>query len=140
MVERQLPKLHTGVRFPLPAPTLFLLALFLLPLLAASPAFAGDADVVGVRVRQSAARVFDFDVTVRSRDTGWEAYADLLEVLAPDGSVLGRRVLEHPHDDEQPFTRDVYGVRIPAGIDRVTLRARFKPTGTHGEVAAVKLP
>ncbi len=117
-----------------------LIACYLMVSLAAGPALAGDADVIAVKVRQSAARVYDFDVTVRSRDTGWNAYADLLEVLGPDGRVLGTRVLEHPHDDEQPFTRDVYGVRIPAGIDRVTLRARFKPTGTHGETAAVALP
>jgi hypothetical protein len=104
------------------------------------PAAAGNADVVAVQVRRAAQGVFDFDVTVRSRDTGWNAYADLLEVLGPDGTVLGRRVLEHPHDDEQPFTRDVYGVRIPAGLATVRVRARFKPTGFGGEEKAVTLP
>jgi hypothetical protein len=34
-------------------------------------------------------------------------FAGALEVLVPDGAVLGRRVLLHPHETEQPFTRDL---------------------------------
>lgn len=105
----------------------------------ANPAQAGDADVTAVAVRQAGSGVYDFDVTVRSADTGWERYADRLEVLRADGTVLGTRVLDHPHEAEQPFTRDLYGVRIPAGIGTVQVRAHFKPTGFGSRAATVTI-
>jgi len=96
-------------------------------------ALAGEADVVDVKVRAAAPRVCDFDVTVRSVDKGWNYYADAFEVLAPDGRVLARRELLHPHESEQPFTRDLYGVRIPPGVDEVVVRARrTAPSGSAG--------
>ncbi len=117
-----------------------LAGLALIGLLAAAPALAGEADVTDVKVAHRSGRIFDFDVTVRSRDTGWERYADRIEVLGPDGTVLGTRVLEHPHEDEQPFTRDVYGVTIPGGVAEVTVRAHFKPVGFDGAVLKVAVP
>jgi hypothetical protein len=110
-----------------------------LGLLAAGQAHAGDADVVKVEVH-SRAGLFDLDVTIHSKDTGWERYADRIEALGPDGAVLGTRVLEHPHDDEQPFTRDLYELRVPPGVAKVTVRAHFKPTGYDGAVLTVPLP
>jgi hypothetical protein len=108
-------------------------------MLAAMPAHAGDADVTNVVVRERGG-LYDLDVTIRSKDTGWERYADRIEALAPDGGVLGTRVLEHPHDDEQPFTRDLYQLSVPAGIARITVRAHFKPTGYDGASMTVTLP
>jgi len=109
-------------------------------LLAAVGASAGEADVVDVKVRRSAPGVYDFDVTVRSVDRGWDYYADAFEVLAPDGALLGRRVLLHPHETEQPFTRELYGVKISSNIERVTVRARHKPKGYGGKTLHVALP
>jgi len=114
-------------------------ALTALGVIAATPVWAGDADVINVAVRQRAGS-YDLDVTIRSKDTGWERYADRIEALAPDGTILGTRVLEHPHDDEQPFTRDLYDVRVPPGITRITVRAHFKPTGFNGPAMTVTLP
>jgi len=37
---------------------------------------AGEADVIDVKVRRSAPGVYDFDVTLRSVDKGWEYFAD----------------------------------------------------------------
>jgi hypothetical protein len=108
-------------------------------LIAASPAWAGDADVTHVDIRQRDGR-YDLDVTIRSKDTGWDRYADRIEALGPDGAVLGTRILEHPHEDEQPFTRDLYELRVPPGVARVTVRAHFKPTGFDGASLAVPLP
>lgn len=88
------------------------------------PACAGEAEVVDARARQSADGSWRFEVTVSHADTGWDHYADLWEVLAPDGRVLGRRVLAHPHVNEQPFTRSLAGVAIPEGLDWVEIRAR----------------
>lgn len=80
--------------------------------------------MVDARARQSVDGSWRFEVTVSHADTGWDHYADLWEVLAPDGRVLGRRVLAHPHVNEQPFTRSLSGVAIPEGLDRVEIRAR----------------
>lgn len=87
-------------------------------------AMAGEADVVGVEVRKESAGTYRFDVTVAHDDEGWDHYADAWDVVAPDGTVLGTRVLLHPHENEQPFTRSLSGVVIPDGISEVTLRAR----------------
>lgn len=109
-------------------------------MLASGMALAGEADVVDVKVRRSAPGVYDFDVTVRSADRGWDYYADAFEVLTPEGRLLGRRVLLHPHETEQPFTRDLYGVRTPAGVREVVVRARHKPKGYDGTSMRVRLP
>ncbi|MBI3452524.1 MAG: hypothetical protein HY057_06815 [Rhodospirillales bacterium] len=108
--------------------------------LAGAPAVAGEADVIAAAVKPVGGGQYDFDVTIRSNDRGWSYYADRFEVLAPDGTVLGVRELLHPHETEQPFTRELSGVRIPDGIDRVTVRARHRPRGYDGATLVVKVP
>lgn len=113
-------------------------------LLASMAVIAGEADVIAVKVRPSGSQLYGFDVTVRSRDTGWDYYAERFEVIAPDGTVLGTRVLLHPHETEQPFTRELDGVRIAPSISQVTVRAWMKRGSTlkaaGGETIKVKLP
>ncbi len=109
-------------------------------LLAPGPAFAGDADVTQVSIRRGQGAWFNLDVTVRSKDTGWTRYANRIEALAPDGTVLGVRELDHPHETEQPFTRDLYDLRVPPGIKTIVVRAHFKPTGYDGATMTVALP
>ncbi len=111
---------------------------------ASAAAVAGEADVIAVEARASGPQVFYFDVTVRSKDTGWDYYAERFEVVAPDGSVLGTRVLLHPHETEQPFTRELDGVRIAPSIGQVTVRAWMKRgkqiKAAGGETMQVKVP
>jgi hypothetical protein len=96
----------------------------LVPALACPLAGAGEADVVSAVVRPGAASGrFSSDVTVRSRDRGWDYYAERFEVVGPDGTIIGTRVLLHAHDDEQPFTRALENVPIPAAIRTVAIRA-----------------
>jgi hypothetical protein len=103
-------------------------------LCAAPAALAGEADVVGVEVRSDGAGTYTFDVTVKHADTGWDHYADAWEVLTPDGkTVLGTRTLFHPHVTEQPFTRSLSGVQIPAGVTEVIVRAHDKVHGSGGK-------
>jgi len=102
-------------------------------------AVAGEADVVEAEAIQEGAGAWRFDVTVAHADEGWDHYADKWEVLAPDGSLLGTRVLLHPHVGEQPFTRSLGGIAIPAGIDRVILRAHDSVHGLGGGETTVEL-
>jgi hypothetical protein len=113
-----------------------LLCLFLAPLLAA----AGEVDVTKVKVRKTAPNVFSFDVTLRHADTGWKHYANKWQVVSPDGKVLGTRTLLHPHVDEQPFTRSLSGVRIPATLKTVTVKAFDTKHADGGAVMAVRVP
>ena len=99
----------------------------------------GCADVVGVSVVPAGDGVLTFEVTILSDDTGWDQYADLWQVVAPDGTVLGERVLAHPHVDEQPFTRSQSGIVIPDGVDLVTVRARDSVAGFCGEEVQVEV-
>tara|TARA_R110002020_G_scaffold59497_3_gene162181 strand:+ start:2074 stop:2451 length:378 start_codon:yes stop_codon:yes gene_type:complete len=101
---------------------------------------AGEADVLEVAVTPDGQGVYRFDVTVRHADEGWDHYADRFEVVAPDGAVLGVRKLLHPHVDEQPFTRSLSGVAVPAGTGRVTVRAHDSVHGGGGAEVAVELP
>ena len=104
------------------------------------PAVAGMADVVEVDASRQPDGAYSFSVTVRHGDSGWDHYADAWDVVGPDGTVLGTRVLLHPHETEQPFTRSLSGVRVPDGIRTVTIRAHDKVHGHGGATLEVELP
>lgn len=110
-----------------------------LTLALALPARAGGADVIAVKVTKSGSG-FNFDVTVKHADTGWKHYANKWEVVAPDGKVLGTRVLLHPHENEQPFTRSLGGVRIAGDIKQVTVRAYDSKHGIGGKQMTAAVP
>ena len=78
--------------------------------------------------------------TVRSADTGWDKYADAWEVRSSEGDVLGVRELAHPHENEQPFTRSLSGVEIPADLEEVVLAAHDSVAGWCGDTFVVALP
>ena len=107
--------------------------------LAPRPAYAGEADVVAVKAQRQGPGNWYFSVTVAHADTGWDHYANRFEVLAPDGTVLGTRVLLHPHVDEQPFTRSVGGVKVPDHVRTVTVRAGDLMHKFGGDTKAVTL-
>lgn len=109
-------------------------------LVAPETAAAGEADVVGVKIIREGTGTYRLDVTVRHGDEGWKHYANRWDVVAPDGTVLGTRVLAHPHENEQPFTRSLQGVRIPAGVGQVTVRANDLMHGTGGAEMRVEVP
>ncbi len=98
------------------------------------------ADVVNVAMTREDSGTYRFDVTVRSPDTGEEKYADLWEVRAPDGTVLGERILTHPHVEEQPFTRSQGGIEVPAELGSVTVVARDSVAGFCGKTVEIEVP
>ncbi len=104
----------------------------------ASPALADPSVIENVSARQSG-DTWRFDVTIRHPDTGWDHYADGWRVLDMDGDELGMRVLHHPHENEQPFTRSLSGVVIPKGATQVQVQARCNVDGWNEGTTVVDL-
>jgi hypothetical protein len=107
---------------------------------------AANAEVEHVRAVQASDGSWTFHVTVRHPDTGWEDYADGWDVLAPDGTVLKpdpsspfTRLLLHPHETEQPFTRSQSGIIIPPDVTQVRVRAHDLVDGFGGREVVVDL-
>lgn len=97
-------------------------------------------DVVNVSVRAYGENRFDFDVTISSPYDTAERYADAFRVMGTDGKSYGERILFHDHADEQPFTRDLYNVSIPQGVQKVIVQAKDKTYGYGGKTMEVVLP
>ncbi|MGZ0189355.1 MAG: hypothetical protein ACKVH0_15345 [Alphaproteobacteria bacterium] len=108
-------------------------------LLTPTLALAGKADVLDASAHQTGPNVWSVSATVRHDDTGWEHYADGFQVLTTDGAILGTRTLFHPHETEQPFTRSLSGVAIPADISRIVVRAHDKVQGYGGKEFTIDL-
>ena len=92
--------------------------LIALLLAVAGPALADAPEIEAAKAVENSGR-WQFSVTLRHPDSGWEHYADAWQVLAPDGQILGIRRLVHPHVTEQPFTSSLSGVIIPDGVSHV---------------------
>lgn len=103
-----------------------------------STAVAGQARIIDVSVTNNNGS-FRFDVTLEHADSGWDHYADGWEVVSPAGDVLGKRVLAHPHVNEQPFTRSLSGVQIPQDVKTVSIRAHDSVHGYNKEMFEVDL-
>jgi len=101
-------------------------------------AFAGATRIVDVKVECNSSCTFS--VTLQHADEGWDHYANQWDVVTLDGVVLGSRVLYHPHVNEQPFTRSLSGVKIPAGTKAVKIRAKDSVHGYSAEENTVPLP
>jgi hypothetical protein len=114
----------------------FLLAVFLIENVMAR---AADANVIEVRAMKGSNSYWTFHVTVSHPDTGWDDYCDGWDVVTDAGEVLKRnpkdpftRLLLHPHENEQPFTRSQSGLTIPEGVKSVTVRAHDIVDGYGG--------
>jgi hypothetical protein len=110
--------------------------LLLLPALAVS----GEADVVKVDVEARGARLYKFDVTVAHKDEGWDHYVDMWEIVAPDGTVLGKRAIFNPHEGVSSFSSALVGVKIPPNINEVIVRAHDLVHEYKGKAMTVAVP
>ncbi len=112
----------------------------------AAPVRAADVvqqkhpDVIAAKVRASGTDAFDFDVTISSPYDTAQRYADAFRVTGKGGVVYGERILLHDHANEQPFTRDLYGVKIPRDVRVVVVQARDQRFGYGGKSIEVTLP
>jgi hypothetical protein len=112
---------------------------FLSALLLISPAcFAGEVSILEVSVECTSSCTFS--VTLEHADEGWNHYANQWDVVTLDGKVLKSRVLHHPHENEQPFTRSLSGVRIPDGVSQVKIRASDTKHGFSKQEFMVDIP
>lgn len=116
--------------------TMIRLAL-VLPFLSAA-AVAGEVRIVDVRVECPGSCTFA--VTLEHADEGWHHYANQWDVVTTEGQLLKSRVLYHPHENEQPFTRSLSGVTIPAGVKQVRIRAKDSVHGYSPQEFLVDLP
>lgn len=89
-------------------------------ILCASSATGVCADVPKIEAVELRGEVLH--VTVKHADTGWDHYANVWRVFGPDGALLAERVLLHPHETEQPFTRSTSLV-VPEGVGQVSVVA-----------------
>lgn len=105
----------------------------------ALPALADDPHIISTSTSASG-DTWQVSVTLSHPDTGWDHYADGWRVLNMNGTELGLRVLAHPHEQEQPFTRSLGGVHIPEGTQHVQIQARCLVDGWATDRVTVTLP
>jgi hypothetical protein len=110
----------------------------IISVLVSGASLAGDVEIVDATAKERAGG-WTFSVTLKHGDTGWDHYADLWEVYTQEGELLGRRVLAHPHVNEQPFTRSLSGVQIPDGVTTVIIRAQDSVHGVSPQEFRLEL-
>lgn len=111
---------------------------FSLLLVVASAASAGEVRILEVKVECPSSCTFA--VTLEHEDEGWHHYANQWDVVTLDGKLLKSRVLYHPHENEQPFTRSLSGVLIAPDVKQVKIRARDTQHGYSDTEVIVDLP
>ena len=97
-------------------------------------------DVVDAELVPTGDDTWRISATISSPYDTPERYADAFRVSTPDGTVLGVRELLHDHANEQPFTRSLEEVEIPAEVDRVIVGGRDLTNGWGGETVEVPVP
>jgi len=100
-----------------------ILATFVL-LIASATGQANEVEIVDVKAHQNNDKTWTFAVTLKHADEGWDHYANEWQVIAPDNKILATRTLYHPHVNEQPFTRNTSGVKIPESMASVRVIAK----------------
>ena len=97
-------------------------------------------DVIGGEIMAEDDGTWTVRATISSPYDTPQRYADAWRVLDPDGNVLGVRELAHDHASEQPFTRALAGVDVPAGVATLTLEGRDRANGWGGGTFDLDLP
>jgi hypothetical protein len=95
---------------------------------AQAPEGGADVEAVSASGEDGA---WTFSVTLRSPDTGCERYADWWELVSPEGTLVHRRVLNHSHPEEQPFTRSGDPVDV-TDTEELVVRGHMSDSGYGG--------
>jgi len=115
------------------------LIMFGLSLFFTVSSMANEVEIVKVKATQSSDKTWRFDVTLKHDDKGWDHYANEWQVIAPDNKILATRTLYHPHVKEQPFTRSIFGVKIPSELTTVRIIAKDLVHGLSDKLMKVNL-
>ncbi len=107
-------------------------------LLFAGAVSAGDVEILMV-VFSKQGEKWVCETTLRHHDSGWDHYADAWRLVTADGKILGTRTLYHPHVDEQPFTRSLGDITIPADIKIIFVEAHDKVHGWSSKRVRIDL-
>jgi peroxiredoxin len=111
--------------------------------LTATAALADIPAVTEARVKfdnEGVSGIYQFTVTVAHQDTGWDNYVDAWEIVAPDGQVLGVRMMFQPQVGKDRTTTGLAGVVVPEGIEQVTIRTHKPDEGYVGATKTVAIP
>ena len=98
-----------------------------------NPQLIDGAVVLNLDV-EGTANDYTFNVSLYSRDSGCDKYADWWEVLGEDGELLYRHVFDKSHPDEQPFTSSIESIKITED-KTVIVRAHMNDTGYEARQA-----
>lgn len=93
-----------------------------------TPALSNEVEIVETLFERHG-NSWTVHTTLRHDDTGWDHYADKWRVVDEKGTLLGERVLFHPHETEQPFTRSQSGIVIDPDTRIVFVEAHDKVHG-----------
>ncbi|RDH81403.1 MAG: hypothetical protein DIZ80_15055 [endosymbiont of Galathealinum brachiosum] len=116
-----------------------IISLFLSILLYSSNIFSGQAIIEKVEAECNYKRLCKFNVTIRHADEGWTHFANGWQIFTPNGDLIGHRALAHPHVNEQPFTRSIRNIKIPANVDTAILIANDSVHGKSDRKYVIKL-
>lgn len=108
--------------------------------LCAASLHADEAKIIDAKIQAAGGdNMFRVDVTIKHADTGWDHYANQWDILDENGELLGSRVLHHPHENEQPFTRSL-SLMIPAQVTTVTIIAHDSVHEDNPETRELTVP
>jgi len=96
----------------------------ILLLLLSNAVYAQPPVVLKAQAKLKTNQLFDVAVTIRHPDSGWDHYVNEWIAVDNHGNEIAKRTLYHPHVNEQPFTRNVRDVVIPAEVTKVIIKAK----------------
>lgn len=85
--------------------------------------WGGEVRITAVSIKQQSPEHYQFNVTLKHQDTGWEHYADAWRIVDEQGNILATRTLFHPHVNEQPFTRSLNRVKLDEHLNTLYIEA-----------------
>ncbi|RRJ85423.1 hypothetical protein D0544_03020 [Aestuariirhabdus litorea] len=101
---------------------------------------ANEPEPLAATISAQGAGLYRISLTLRHADEGWDHYADRWELVDEQGNLLATRRLQHPHVDEQPFTRSLSAVRLPQGLEKVTIRVHDSRHGYGRRKVTLEIP
>ena len=111
----------------------------LLSILLLTTVNANEVEVVDVKIHQLKDKAWTFAVTLKHDDKGWDHYANEWQVIGADNKIFGTRTLYHPHVNEQPFTRNLSGIKIPSTVKTVRVIAKDTVHGLSHQAVEINL-